>query len=173
MVATANLNQQVDLHELAKHKEITYDQEIYGGRVAYFKLSNMEGKVSIFSSGKMISVGTKNEREAFAELELARRYLADKGIIVNSTSLVPEVRNIVATVDFEETINLEELGTYQKMIYEPEQFPGGILRLDEPTKATILLFASGKAVIAGLKSSSQIDPVIQKLTTILKTFSGT
>jgi TATA-box binding protein (TBP) (component of TFIID and TFIIIB) len=65
VVATADLNQEVDLFELANLKEIVYDSEIYGGRVAYFKLSDMEGKVSIFSSGKMISVGTKSDKTAF------------------------------------------------------------------------------------------------------------
>ena len=68
VVATANLNQEVDLFELAKCKGILHDSEIYGGRVAYFKSPKMEGKVSIFRSAKLISVGTKSEEGAFSEL---------------------------------------------------------------------------------------------------------
>jgi len=168
VVATANLNQEVDLYELAKLKEITYDQEIYGGRVAYLKTSEMEGKVSIFPSGKMISIGTRSEKRAFAELEHVQRFLIERQIISCPTLLVPKVQNIVLTADFEENINLEELSQSEKMIYEPEQFPGGILRLEEPCNTTILLFASGKAVIAGLKSSKQIRPIIERLTEIIR-----
>lgn len=53
------------------------------------------------------------------------------------------------------------------MVYEPEQFPGGIIKVKEPFKATVLLFASGKAVITGLKSSSQIDPILQKIVNLV------
>jgi len=60
VVATAALNQRLDLDELGKFREILHDPSIYGGRAAYFKSPNMKGKVSIFASGKMISVGTKN-----------------------------------------------------------------------------------------------------------------
>jgi TATA-box binding protein (TBP) (component of TFIID and TFIIIB) len=41
VVATVNLNQQIDLFELARCKEILYDSEIYGGRVAYFRSQEM------------------------------------------------------------------------------------------------------------------------------------
>jgi transcription initiation factor TFIID TATA-box-binding protein len=54
-----------------------------------------------------------------------------------------------------------------RAIYEPEQFPGAILRLKEPFKTTILIFASGKAVITGLKSSIQIEPIVQQLKELL------
>jgi len=167
VVATAALNQELDLYELRKVREILHDSEIYGGRVAYFKSSTMEGKVSIFPSGKMISVGTTSEEKAFFELEYAMKFLVEKGL-AKPTLLQPKIQNIVVTVDFGESINLEELAKNCKMIYEPEQFPGGILRIEEPYKATVLIFASGKAVVTGLKSSNQIKPTTQKLVNILK-----
>jgi TATA-box binding protein (TBP) (component of TFIID and TFIIIB) len=43
-----------------------------------------------------------------------------------------------------------------------------ILRIEQPFKASMLLFASGKAVIARLKASSQIDPVVEKLLEMIK-----
>lgn len=168
VVATAVLNQKVDLCELGKFGEIIHNPEIYGGRVAYFKSSNMKGKVSIFSSGKMISVGTKSEKRAACELEIVKKYLVEKGLI-KPTVLECKVRNIVAMIDFGESINLEELAEKYKVIYEPEQFPGGILKIDEPYKASILIFASGKAIVAGLSSSIQIKPVIQKIVSMIET----
>ena len=40
-------------------QEISITSDVYGRRAAYLKTKEMQGKVSIFSSGKMISVGTK------------------------------------------------------------------------------------------------------------------
>jgi transcription initiation factor TFIID TATA-box-binding protein len=139
-----------------------HDPEIYGGRVAYFKSPGMIGKVIIFPSGKLISVGTKDEKGAFNELKGTEAFLAGKNII-EPTVLEPKIQNIVAVIDFEQSVNLEELARNSKMIYEPEQFPGGILKLDEPYKATILIFATGKAVITGARSSSQIEPLVKKI----------
>ena len=72
VVATAAVNQKVDLKELGNGKEVSYNSDSYGGRVAYLKTNIMQGKVSIFSSGKLISVGTKSEEAAAQELELQR-----------------------------------------------------------------------------------------------------
>jgi len=167
VVVTAALNQDFDLYELRKFKEILHDSEIYGGRVAYFKSSKMKGKVSIFPSGKMISVGTTSEKEAFHELEYTMKFLVKKGL-AKPIRLRPIIQNIVVTADFGKNIMLGELSKICKIIYEPEQFPGGILRIEDPYKATILIFASGKTVITGVKSSHQIKPTIQKLANILK-----
>lgn len=166
VVATAALNQRLDLGELGKLEEILHDSEIYGGLAAYFT-SGIRGKVSIFASGKMISIGTKSEKEAVYELEYVKRFLIEKGFI-KPTMLKHKIHNIIVMVNFGESVNLEDLAKNYKMIYEPEQFPGGILRIKEPYKATILIFASGKAVVTGLKSSNQIKPVIQKTVSIIR-----
>ena len=168
VVATATLNQKLDLDELGKFSEILHDSDIYRGLAAYFKTSNMKGKISIFSSGKMISVGTTSEEEAFHELECAKKYLIEKGLI-KPTLLQPKIQNIVATADFGTNVDLEKLSKNCKMIYEPEQFPGGIIKIEEPYKTTVLLFASGKAVFTGFKSSNQIKPTTRKLMNIVKT----
>jgi len=169
VVATAALGQKVDLEELGKHGEILHDSEIYGGRVAYFSSPNIEGKVSIFASGKMISVGTKSETEAFRALECAKDFLVEKGY-VKRVVLKKLVQNIVAVADFEKNVNLERLAQDYKVIYEPEQFPGGIFRMEGRFRATVLIYASGKAVIAGLKSSKDIVPLMQKLSDIIEPY---
>ncbi|MCW3994963.1 MAG: TATA box-binding protein [Candidatus Bathyarchaeota archaeon] len=162
VVATASLNQEMDFEELRRFGEIFHDSDVYGGRVAYFKTKGMQGKVSIFSSGKMISVGTKSEEQAQKELQLAKRFLAEKGLI-KEVVLEPKTQNIVATADFEQQVNLEELAQKTRVIYEPEQFPGAILRLQQPFKTSILVFASGKVVITGLKDSKQIETVVERI----------
>jgi transcription initiation factor TFIID TATA-box-binding protein len=168
VVATANLNQPMDFEELRRYGEIFHDSDVYGGRVAYFKTKQMQGKVSIFLSGKMISVGTKSEEQAQKELHLAKQFLNEKGLI-KDVEIEPKTQNTVATADFEQPINLEELAQKTRAIYEPEQFPGAILRLDSPFKTSVLIFASGKTVITGLKSQKQIQQVVQALNPLMET----
>lgn len=162
VVATASLNQPMDFEELRRYGEIFHDSDVYGGRVAYFKTKQMQGKVSIFSSGKMISVGTKSEDQAQKELQLAKQFLVEKGLIKDVT-LEPKTQNIVATADFEQSINLEDLVSKTHAIYEPEQFPGVILRLEQPVRTSVLVFASGKVVITGLKDSKQIETAQRRI----------
>jgi transcription initiation factor TFIID TATA-box-binding protein len=166
VIVTAALNQEQDFEELRKYREIFHDSDVYGGRVAYFKIPQMIGKISIFPSGKMISVGTKSESQALKELELAQAFLVEKRFAEN-IKLQPKTQNLVAVVDFEKSINLEELTQNSKAIYEPEQFPGAIIRISDPFKASILVFASGKAVITGLTSSLQLEPVLEQLEKII------
>ena len=95
------------------------------------------------------------------------KFLVKKGL-VQAIALKPQIQNLVVTVDFGKNIDLEEFSKNSKVIYEPEQFPGAILKLNEPFKTSILVFASGKAVIAGLKSSVQIEPIIQYLKVLIE-----
>jgi TATA-box binding protein (TBP) (component of TFIID and TFIIIB) len=114
----------------------------------------------------MISVGTKSEEAAADELRRLERFLVREGY-VKPVRLEVIIQNIVVVANFESYINLEELAMKSNIIYEPEQFPAGILRIEEPVKASILVFSSGKTIIAGLKSSSQITLVVQRLAKII------
>lgn len=86
----------------------------------------------------------------------------------NPVQLEPRVQNIVAVAQYDGTVNLEELAKAFKIIYEPGQFPGGILRNSDPYKATIQIFASGKTVITGLTNSHHIKPVTEQLANIIR-----
>jgi transcription initiation factor TFIID TATA-box-binding protein len=167
VVATASLNQPMDFEVLRQYPEIFHAPDVYGGRVAYFKEKQMQGKVTIFLSGKLISVGTKSEEQAQKELQRTKQFLAEKGLITD-VKLEPKTQNIVATADFGQPINLEELSQKIKAIYEPEQFPGAILRIEQPFKTSILIFASGKAVITALKSQAEIEPTVLALKNIIE-----
>lgn len=64
-----------------------------------------------------------------------------------------KIANVVATVSFklEEKIDLLKiLNKIEDTEYNPEVFPGLILRFKEP-KATFLIFSSGKMILTGLK----------------------
>ena len=134
------------------------------GRVAYFKSEAMQGKVMIFPSGKMISVGTRNMEETIRELNLVANAL-------KSGLTEPKIRNIVATANLGFGVDLEEISLMGEIgvIYEPEQFPGAIIKitLGEDKMATILLFASGKLVCVGLKTIEDIKEAIEQLLALI------
>ncbi len=48
------------------------------------------------------------------------------------------------------------------MMYEPEQFPGLIYRMENP-KAVILVFASGKLVCTGTTKEKEVHEAVMKL----------
>jgi transcription initiation factor TFIID TATA-box-binding protein len=171
VVATTLLDRFVDLEslrELLPH-EVIYDQEIYGGRVAYFKSKNMEGKVSIFWSGKMISIGTKSVKKAVQELKFVAKTLNA------NLKTEPQIQNIVAMADLKVSIDLEGfLSQIQDekqfhVIYEPEQFPGAIIKFPvfQGVMATILLFSSGKLVCVGLTRHDYVQKAVELMTSRL------
>ena len=167
VVATATLDRNVDLEFLKESfpREVVHDPEIYGGRAAYFKSNKMEGRVSIFSSGKMISVGTKSQDKAKQELVLVTNRLEKKGIAKLESPV--EIQNIVATADLGFELPLESIMHTQgvQTIYEPEQFPGAIIRfsLSRKLKPAILLFSSGKIVCVGMKDQRDVERAIHHL----------
>jgi len=124
LIATADLKQFVDLEKLRCIRGFIYNTAIY--RCAYLKDDKTQSKVSIFSSGKMISVGSKSLRVAKRDLNYAVGRLAKLGLV----TLIPinvRLQNIVATGELGHSIDIESLGTrLSNVIYEPEQFPGAI-----------------------------------------------
>ena len=82
--------------------------------------------------------------------------------------------NIVASVWFntEQKIDLNILArTNTNVTYNPNTFPGLILRLQKP-KSTILVFSTGKLVITGFKKEKDAKLITQKVTQIIEQ-SGT
>jgi len=72
-----------------------------------------------------------------------------------------KVQNIVATTSLEKPIPLTKLArTQPNTEYNPETFPGLVLRVKDP-KSAVLVFSSGNLVCTGTKSVSQVRQVIQ------------
>jgi len=82
--------------------------------------------------------------------------------------------NIVASVRFniETKIDLKLLTrTNTNMTYNPETFPGLILRIQKP-KSTTLVFSTGKLVITGFKKEKDAKVITEQVTQIIEQ-SGT
>lgn len=71
-----------------------------------------------------------------------------------------KVQNIVATTSLGKPVPLTKLArTQSNTEYNPEQFPGLVLRIKKP-KSAVLVFSSGNLVCTGTKSVAQVKEVI-------------
>ena len=79
-----------------------------------------------------------------------------------------EIVNIVVSTGLEKDIPLEKMAaTLPNTEYNPEQFPGLVLRIKEP-KTSALIFSSGKVVCTGARNLADVDRSIQSIIKSLK-----
>ncbi|MHA1725898.1 MAG: TATA-box-binding protein [Promethearchaeota archaeon] len=75
-----------------------------------------------------------------------------------------KIENVVGTVtvDIEGRLDLVKIAkNLPDVEYNPERFPGIILRIDKP-KATFLIFSTGKMVITGLRKAIEAEKAVAK-----------
>lgn len=76
--------------------------------------------------------------------------------------------NIVISSSLEKDIPLEKMAaTLPNTEYNPEQFPGLVLRIKDP-KTSALIFSSGKIVCTGARTMEQVELSIQSIIKSLK-----
>jgi len=79
-----------------------------------------------------------------------------------------KIQNIVATTSLGKDVPLTKLAkTIPNTEYNPEQFPGLVLRIKTP-KSAVLVFSSGNLVCTGTKSIAQVKEVIEQVIKTLK-----
>jgi transcription initiation factor TFIID TATA-box-binding protein len=161
VVASATLNQRVDLNAVVKgYPGVEYRPEQFPGLV--FRLKRPKTATLIFNSGKMVCTGAKSEKEAKRAVMKVIRELKKSGIIIIGKPEL-KIQNIVASANLSGLIDLERSAySLGRTMYEPEQFPGLIYRMDVP-KVVILLFASGKLVCTGAKKEEDVYEAVSKL----------
>ncbi len=161
VVASATLNQRIDLNAVVRgYPGVEYRPEQFPGLV--FRIKRPKTATLIFNSGKMVCTGARSEKEARRAVMNVVKELKKGGIIIIRKPEL-KIQNIVASASLSGKIDLEQaVSTLGKTMYEPEQFPGLIYRMDEP-KVVILLFASGKLVCTGAKKEQDVYDAVQKL----------
>jgi len=154
-----------NLHKLARSLDgARYDPESFPGII--YKSEDPRASFLIFASGKMNCVGARSISDAKQAIGKLTRKLREAHIKVKTEPKV-KVQNIVASVDFGRKFDIEHIArSFENTEYEPEVFPGLVFRLDDP-KAVLLLFASGKGVCAGVKSTKDVKRAVQKINKIL------
>ncbi|VVB65484.1 TATA-box-binding protein [Candidatus Gugararchaeum adminiculabundum] len=82
-----------------------------------------------------------------------------------------KVENIVASANLQVELDLYAIAQNVRNVeYEPEQFPGAILKLVEP-KSSLLLFKNGKIICTGAKSEADVKRALEQAIKILADYS--
>jgi transcription initiation factor TFIID TATA-box-binding protein len=78
------------------------------------------------------------------------------------------IQNIVASIELGGEIDLESVVyKLKRVMYEPEQFPGAVYRMDEP-KVVFLIFSAGKLVCVGAKKEHDVYEAVSKIQRLLE-----
>jgi transcription initiation factor TFIID TATA-box-binding protein len=165
IVASAAVNHRIELSAVVKaFPDADYRPGRFPGLV--FRLKKPKTSILIFSSGKMICTGGRSEQEAERALRKLVKVLQEGGILVVGKPEI-EIVNVVATVNLGGSVDLldlceSEVGMRGRIVYEPEQFPGLIYRMEDP-RAVFLIFSSGKLVCTGTKKEEDVHTAVMKL----------
>ena len=146
----------------------TLTDKRYTFRVVAIRTKNPRYTFLIYKTGKVVCVGAKTIKNA----QQSHKHLLElfqKAGIKAKLKTDAKIQNIVATTILKNQVDLEKILTQiQKenqfhVIYEPDQFPAAILKvlINQNTKATILLFSSGKLVCVGLTTLRHIHEAIR------------
>ncbi len=162
LVVSIGIPRKLDLEELSKKlKDITYDPSNFPGII--YRLNEHRVTALIFSSGKIICTGLKD----YNKIEIVSKEIIDNinqalGMDIKREECKITVNNIVATVNLNRQIDLSSLiFLFDNVEYEPEDFPGLILRDD--SGITFLIFSTGKVVCTGAKSLEQLIERVNNL----------
>ena len=149
-----------------------------------YRVTEPKLAILMFRSGRAVCTGGKNEDNIHTGIERMINDLRAAGIETwNLDQVEIEVQNMVApyALHYPEDytgndkftgepqagvprkLNLNNLTfhlPFDKVEYEPEQFPGLIYRLDYP-KVVCLIFGSGKMVITGARHKDEILEAVE------------
>lgn len=171
MVASASLGLELDLFQLAvKIKGIEYEPEQFPG--AILKFEDPKASLLLFKNGKIVCVGCKRRDMIEKTVDKVRKLLlpyAQK--IVSNKKPQIEITNIVAAAELGLNLDLYKIAyKVENVEYEPEQFPGAILKFKNP-KVSLLLFKNGKVICAGAKSEDEIRKVLRMAKSMLSKYA--
>jgi transcription initiation factor TFIID TATA-box-binding protein len=143
-VATPALRQSMNLNSIVHaFPEVRYRSEVFPSLI--FGLKKPKTATLIFSSGKKVCTGAKSEEQS---RQIVMNIVDDLRKKMIMTVEKPDIRiqNIVASGELDGTIDLDITAySSEKTIYEPEQFPSLIYRIQKPT-VLFLLSTTGKSV---------------------------
>jgi transcription initiation factor TFIID TATA-box-binding protein len=161
VVASATLDQRINLNAIVRgNPGVEYDPDKFPGLI--FRIKRPKTAILIFTTGKMVCTGAKSSKEAKRAIKKVVRELKKSGIIIIGKPKI-EIVNIVASGNLGGLIDLERSAySLGKTMYEPEQFPGLIYRVNDP-KVVFLIFASGKIVCTGARKEEDVYKTVETL----------
>jgi len=166
VVASASLGVSVKLEDLVANLDgIEYEPEQFPGLV--MRLKDPKAAALIFSSGKIVCTGAKSPKDAKIVIAKIVKKMNKLKMKIPKTYRV-QLENIVASAKLDRELNLNNIAfTLENTEYEPEQFPGLVLRMNDP-KVTFLLFGSGKIICTGGRSIKDVKRAVVKVDKVLR-----
>ncbi|PIN84891.1 MAG: TATA-box-binding protein [Candidatus Diapherotrites archaeon CG11_big_fil_rev_8_21_14_0_20_37_9] len=172
IVASANLNTNIDLYNLAiTIPSVEYEPEQFPG--AILKLKEPKVSMLLFKNGKVICSGASSEAQIPQAIYKASKMIHEiqKSVKVQKNAEYTVV-NLVTTANLKMNLDLFKTAMeLDNVEYEPEQFPGAILRVHDP-KLTLLLFKNGKLICAGAKNETLLKKGLKKAAAMIKAING-
>ncbi|OPX70956.1 MAG: TATA-box-binding protein 2 [Methanoregulaceae archaeon PtaB.Bin009] len=156
IVASGAIADAIDLADVSKKIEhCELNQKRFPGAV--FRMENPKIASLIFSSGKVVLTGIRDQDSLDKGLSMIIAAMKEAGVDTYPEPRVG-VTNIVCSYDIGKNINLNKVVitlNLENIEYEPEQFPGLVYRIKDP-KIVALLFSSGKIILTGGKTLDEI-----------------
>ena len=162
LVAFVDLKESLDAYTLAAGlKEVEYEPEQFPGAV--LKLQEPKVSMLLFKNGKIIVSGAQREKDIPIAVKKALKLVRSvQPEIKMKRKIDYRVVNLVASTSLNRKLDLFELAlTLENVEYEPEQFPGAVMKIREP-KASLLVFMNGQVICSGLKNEKDLKKALSK-----------
>ena len=178
IIISANLGNNLFLNNIAlKLKNVDYNLNKSSNLT--LKAKNCKIIATIFSNGKMICSGAKNEKESKASCVKYAKIIKK---IENNVDLKDlKIQNMVATFDVRFKINLDKLfkeintlinnskkfgNNYNYCKYNKNEYPGLVFYMND-SKINFVVYETGKVVLSGAKSRNEINDVFKNIYPLL------
>lgn len=168
IVSSVSLKTKIDLDLLAqKYQEVDHNVNNFPGVRIRFRKPKCTAL--LYENGEMIITGLK--KSEFVPLIIKK--VVER--LKSNDILVPEkpsyrIVNMAVSGHLKKRIDLDLASVVlERTIYEPEVFPGMVLRMDDPHKCVFLCFSNGKFVVTGLTRKDQIKEAVITLGNLIKT----
>lgn len=162
VVTSCGIDMNLDLAELADDlSNAEFDAERFPGLI--YRTADPKVTTLVFRSGKIICTGSKRVDGSESAIEELMHEFETLGIQCDSPTV--EIQNVVGVADVGCKLNLNAIAIglgLENTEYEPEQFPGLVYRMDDPSVVS-LLFGSGKVVITGAKTREEVAAGVEEL----------
>lgn len=166
IVVFVDLKTHLDLETLSfQIPESEYNPDKFPALIVKFK----QPKISflVFSNGKMNCTGANHITKVKEGVTKLVNQLRSLDVKIEKDPEIT-VTNVVATVDLGLELSLDEIAlNLENVEYEPETFPGLVYRPYE-SRVSVLVFATGKLVLAGLHEASEGKKIVEGLLERLK-----
>ena len=166
VVASAVLQGSVDLNAVIEAFPLAeYRPERFPGVV--LRLQRPKSVILLFHTGKLVCTGATSTEQAQKAIHAIVQQLHRNQIISRHVVSIT-IQNVVATGSVGGKVDLEKAAfLFERTLYEPEQFPGLIYRMEIP-QVVLLIYVTGRIVCVGAKKEQEIHDALHKLHQQLK-----